>query len=379
VNDMPPEARQLLDSVPSPVLCLAPDDRIVGANQACELFFELSRGLLARRRLKELVPSDSPLLSLVSRVRERGAGVTEYGVEVVTQRAIGERQPGDRPLDIYASPVAAQPNHIIVVLQERAIAAKMSRQVTNRGATRSVSAMSAMLAHEIKNPLSGIRGAAQLLELDADDESRQLTTLIRTEVDRIVRLVDRFDVFSDAHAAPYGPINIHEVLDHVQRLAASGFARDIRFTQDYDPSLPPVDGNWDQLVQVMLNLIKNAAEAIHGHRADGEILVSTAYRPGVRFAVPSSGQHTSLPLEVCVIDNGPGVPDQLMEHLFEPFVTTKTTGSGLGLATVAKIVSDHGGVIECERVRRGTLFRILLPLHRETPSRRGQGIGPDAE
>ncbi|HRJ68861.1 MAG TPA: ATP-binding protein [Beijerinckiaceae bacterium] len=352
---------------------------MIEANQASEHFFDLSRALLARRSLSDLVPAGSPLLALIEQVRQRNAGITEYAVDLVTQRAIAERLTGERLLDLYASPVANRAGHVIVVLQERSMADKMTRQLTHRGAARSVSAMSAMLAHEIKNPLSGIRGAAQLLEIDADDTARELTGLIRAEVDRIVRLVDRFEVFADGAPAPFAPINIHEVLDHVIRLAASGFARDIRVTKDYDPSLPPVFGNGDQLVQVMLNLIKNAAEAIHDFREDGEITVSTAYRPGVRVLVPSSGERISLPLEVCVVDNGPGIRESLIEHLFEPFVTTKASGTGLGLATVAKIVSDHGGVVECERVKRGTMFRILLPLHRPAAVRREAGSRTDAE
>lgn len=379
MTDLPSSRPYLLDSVPNPVFCIGPDGHLSEANQACEHFFDLSRTLLTRRTLTDLVPAGSPLLALVEQVRQRGAGITEYAVDLATQRAIGERQPGERLLDLYASPVASRPDHVIVVLQERSMADKMTRQLTHRGAARSVSAMSAMLAHEIKNPLSGIRGAAQLLEIDADEPSRELTTLIRTEVDRIVRLVDRFEVFADGAPPPFSAINIHEVLDHVMRLASSGFARNIRFQQDYDPSLPPVFGNWDQLVQVMLNLIKNAAEAIHDSRDEGEIVVSTAYRPGVRVVVPSSGERTSLPLEVCVIDNGPGIPDSLVEHLFEPFVTTKASGTGLGLATVAKIVSDHGGVVECERVKRGTMFRILLPLHRPVVARRETGSRTDVE
>jgi len=371
--------RSLLDSVPNPVFCVGPDGHIIEANQASEHFFDLSRALLARRSLSDLVPAGSPLLALVEQVRQRNAGITEYAVDLVTQRAIAERLTGERLLDLYASPVANRAGHVIVVLQERSMADKMTRQLTHRGAARSVSAMSAMLAHEIKNPLSGIRGAAQLLEIDADDTARELTGLIRAEVDRIVRLVDRFEVFADGAPAPFAPINIHEVLDHVIRLAASGFARDIRVTKDYDPSLPPVFGNGDQLVQVMLNLIKNAAEAIHDFREDGEITVSTAYRPGVRVLVPSSGERISLPLEVCVVDNGPGIRESLIEHLFEPFVTTKASGTGLGLATVAKIVSDHGGVVECERVKRGTMFRILLPLHRPAAVRREAGSRTDAE
>ncbi len=358
-------ADAVLNALPLPVITVAADGKIADANVAAESFFESSVAFLRRQQLRDLVPFGSPLLALVEQVRDRGAAVNEYKVDLSTPR-----NPGDRLVDLHVAPLPERPDHVVVMLQERTIADKMDRQLTHRGAARSVSALAAMLAHEIKNPLSGIRGAAQLLEQSAGDDDRTLTRLICDEADRIVKLVDRMEVFSDERPVEREPVNIHVVLEHVKRLAQSGFGRHIKFVETYDPSLPPVFANRDQLVQVFLNLVKNAAESIGEGAADGEIQITTAFRPGVRLSLPGAKSRVSLPLEFCVKDNGPGVPEDLMPHLFDPFVTTKPTGSGLGLALVAKIVGDHGGIIECESQQRHTLFRVLMPMFT------GDGAGP---
>jgi two-component system, NtrC family, nitrogen regulation sensor histidine kinase GlnL len=362
----PTQADVVLNALPHPVIVVSSDGKVADANAAAEAFFEVSVSHLRRHLLRDLVPFGSPLLTLIEQVRARGAPVNEYKVDLGTPR-----NPGDRLVDLYVAPLPEQPDSVVVMLQERTIADKMDRQLTHRGAARSVIALAAMLAHEIKNPLSGIRGAAQLLEQSVDDEDRTLTRLICDEADRIVKLVDRMEVFGDERPVEREPINIHVVLDHVKRLAQSGFARQIKFIEEYDPSLPPILANRDQLIQVFLNLIKNAAEAI-GETQGGEIVLSTAFRPGVRLSLPGAKARISLPLEICIKDNGPGVPDELMPHLFDPFVTTKPTGSGLGLALVAKIIGDHGGIIECESQPRRTVFRVLMPVYA------GEGTAPDS-
>jgi two-component system, NtrC family, nitrogen regulation sensor histidine kinase GlnL len=350
-------ADAVLDALPHPVIMIAADGRIANANAAAESFFEASLPLLRRHRLRELVPFGSPLLALIEQVRSRGAAVNEYKVDLGTPR-----NPGERLVDLYVAPLPERPDHVVVMLQERTIADKMDRQLTHRGAARSVIALAAMLAHEIKNPLSGIRGAAQLLEQSVGDDDRTLTRLICDEADRIVKLVDRMEVFTDERPIEREPVNIHAVLEHVKRLTQSGVARHIKFVEEYDPSLPPVLGNRDQLIQVFLNLVKNAAEAIGEDATDGEIGLSTAFRPGVRLSLPGSKARVGLPLEFCVKDNGSGVPEDLLPHLFDPFVTTKSSGSGLGLALVSKIIGDHGGIIECESQPRRTIFRVLMPM-----------------
>ena len=351
-------AARIIQALPNPMLVIALDGAVADANPAAEIFFDMSMAVLRRQKLANIVPFGSPLISLVQVVRQRGTAFNEYRVDLGSPR-LGL----DRIVDIQVVPLGDSAESVVIMLQERTIAAKMDRQLTHRGAARSVSALAAMLAHEIKNPLAGIRGAAQLLETGLGDEDRALTRLICEETDRIVKLVDRMEAFSDARPIERDPVNIHVVLDRVKRSALAGFGRHIRFVEIYDPSLPAVFGNGDQLVQVFLNLVKNAAEALGDDTFDGQIELTTAYRPGVRLKTPGNSTPVSLPLEICVRDNGPGVPEDLQAMLFDPFVTTKASGTGLGLAMVAKIIGDHGGIVECESLPRRTTFRVLLPVY----------------
>lgn len=357
----------VLEALPNAILTVSRESVIVDANAAAESFFELGKPLLIGQKIDRLLPFGSPLITLIQHVRDRGAAINEYKVDVGRPG-----QEGDRRVDVHCAPLSEADGLVLVVLQERTIADKIDRQLSHRGAVRSVSGLASMLAHEIKNPLSGIRGAAQLLESGLSDADRALTRLICEETDRIVRLVDRMEVFSDARPLKRERVNIHSVLDHVKQVAQSGFARRIRFVEHYDPSLPPVHANQDQLIQAFLNLVKNAAEAI-GDGVDGEIELSTAFRPGVSLRALGARSPVGLPLEFCVRDNGPGVPDDIAAHLFDPFVTTKSSGTGLGLALVAKIVNDHGGVIECESLPRRTTFRILMPMYRARPAEQTEG------
>ena len=350
---------RLLAALPNPILALDGHNQIVDANSAAEDFFDMGRLALRRLRIEDLLPFGSPVIGLIEQARERRGAVNEYRVDLGTPR-IGV----DRVADVHAAPLLDEAGGLVLMLQERTIADKMDRQLTHRGAARSVSALAAMLAHEIKNPLAGIRGAAQLLESSVNDDDRALTRLICDETDRIVKLVSRMEVFSEGQPVERQSVNIHNVLDQVKLSAQSGFARHIRFVETYDPSLPPVFANRDQLIQLFLNLVKNAAEAIGVDAIDGEIELSTAFKPGVRMRTAGSTSLVSLPLEFCVRDNGPGIPEDIMTNLYDPFVTTKVSGTGLGLALVAKIVGDHGGVVECESQPRRTTFRILMPMYR---------------
>ncbi|MEM6679175.1 MAG: ATP-binding protein, partial [Pseudomonadota bacterium] len=248
---------------------------------------------------------------------------------------------------------------LLLLIQPRAMAASMDRSLAHRDAARSMQGMAAMLAHEVKNPLAGISGAAQLLAMNISERDRELTDLIRAEADRISKILNEVEDFGADAPVRSVPVNIHDVLDRAVQAAKAGFARHVRFIEEYDPSLPPVMGDPDRLIQVFMNLLKNAGEATP--EVGGLITVRTAYRAGIKVIGPA-GKRASLPLQVMISDNGSGVPESLQRHIFEPFVTSKINGSGLGLAFVSKTMSEHGGVISCESEPGWTRMRLRLPI-----------------
>jgi two-component system nitrogen regulation sensor histidine kinase GlnL len=352
MNEQFPSA--ILDSLSEAVVVVDGEGLIHYANLSAEQFFGVGRARLVSHPLSEFVPEDTPLFSLLEQVLVTGGAVAENGITLSSPRI------GNRFCALRLSPIVESDGLVAVSLVEQSIARSIDRQMSNRSAARSVSALAAMLAHEVKNPLSGIRGAAQLLEESASDSERELTTLICEETDRIVALVDRMEAFEDGRPIDRSALNIHQVLNHVRRLSQNGFGKNVRFVESYDPSLPDVFGDRDQLIQVFLNLVKNACEV----PGDGEreIELSTAFRHGLRLAVPGQQAKVNLPLVVSVRDNGRGVSDEIRGHLFDAFVTNKPTGTGLGLALVAKIVNDHGGAIEYDSEPGRTTFRVMLPM-----------------
>jgi two-component system nitrogen regulation sensor histidine kinase GlnL len=346
------DSAMVLAALPVPAVVLNTEDRFTFVNGAAEQFFKLSASALCQMQLSDFLPRDNRVFSVLAQIRRFDAPVSDYDLLLESPRI------NRRGVSIHGAPLHEIEGAVVLTLQDGSTAQMLDRQLSFRGAARGASAMAAMLAHEVKNPLSGIRGAAQLLEQNAPEADKELCLLIQDEVDRISGLVDRFDIFSE-RPVDLGPVNIHQVLDHVRRIAQTGFAAHLKISEEYDPSLPPIWGNRDILVQIILNLVKNAAEAVDS--AHGEIVLTTAYQHGVRIAVPTSTERVHLPLLVTVRDNGPGIPEEIQATLFEPFVSTKRGGQGLGLALVAKLVTDLGGLIECDSRPGRTQFRLSMP------------------
>lgn len=344
-----PGFAELFAALPVAVLVIDPDGRIAHANSACELLLNHSETTMVGQ------PYDAVLLPPEDYADRRdGHGFAAFDIEIEAIRGPRIR------VDFVETLVADHPGWRIVTLHHAPQSRRVAQGADRTAGARAAVGAAAMLAHEIKNPLSGIRGAAQLLEGGGGDS--ELTQLITTEVDRIAALIDRMQDFTDTRPLKLAPTNVYPLLDHARRVALAGFARDMVIEEHFDPSLPPVLVDPDAFLQVLLNLLKNAAEALSG-LGQPRIALATAYRHGMSVSTGPGRPRQPLPIEILVTDNGPGAPADIAEHLFEPFVSGKPEGKGLGLPLVEKLVRDMGGIVQYAREREPevTVFRILLP------------------
>ena len=338
-------------SLPVPALELDEADRIVRINPAAEGFMMTSSRALVGQPVWDRLAVNAPLEEAFERARTSEAPLFVNDVDVGT----GERAP--MQCNLQVAPLSGTPGHMLMLISPRELAGRMVQNSSVKSAAKSAIGMAEMLAHEIKNPLAGITGAAQLLSMTLGKEDLELTDLIVSESRRIVALLERVEQFGNVSAPDLRPVNLHDVLDRARRSAMLGFAAHMTLIEDYDPSLPPALGDMDQLLQVVLNLLKNAAEAADGK--PGTIRLHTYYEQSLRVR-RGDGVGKALPLQIEIIDDGPGLPPEIADEVFDPFVSGRENGTGLGLALAAKIISDHDGWISVSSVPGRTVFRISL-------------------
>jgi len=359
-----PSTKEIIEGLPLAIIVFDESLNIRMANPAAEQFLGLSAGFLVRHSITNLVDEDGPLISLIRQVFEERNTVAEFGLW------LGGPRLKKKKVDVRITNLTEACEFAVATIQECSLAQEIDNQTSQGRAARSVTGLASIFAHEIKNPLSGIRGAAQLLEHSVSDSDRELTTLICLESDRIRNLVDRMELFSDDKPFARTAVNIHEVLGHVKTIAESSFENHVDIKEQYDPSLPLVLGHREQLIQVFLNLAQNAYDAIEPEY--GIISFETGYRHGPSLSVSGGRQRLELPISVTIKDTGKGIPEDLRQSMFEPFITTKPKGTGLGLSLVAKIVDDHGGIIELKNGAKNTEMCVYLPVcpddHQRPPS-----------
>ena len=344
---------QIFAALPNPVFVLDRENRFIYLNQAAEIFFQSSRMMLLGTQLTSIMPLDSNFLSMVSRARAQSISVGDQGVELAGPKI------GLKLINVQITPFGDREPRLLITIQERALAERLRGQSLFRGAARSIAAMAALLAHEVKNPLAGIKGAAQLLEADLDAEGQSLTRMIVEESDRVAALLDRMEGFAGGANLVLAPVNIHEILDHCLNVAQASYGAHMKIKRSYDPSLPLVNGHRDLLIQAFINIIKNASEATE---LNSEITIKTSYSQGRRLTFAAVNGGSYAPVQVEVIDNGRGISEELRDHIFDPFVSGRSGGNGLGLTMVASVIADHGAMIDVESVPGQTVFRMNFPV-----------------
>ncbi len=365
-----PDAQRQLASLPLAVLLLSPGQKIASANPAAEQFFGQSLRRLTGKPLFDTLSFNEPRLA--ERLGDSETPVSAREIDV-TIAGVGTRR-----LDVTAAPVTDAVGWQVLTFHDSSAAEAMGGE--SGGAGDAMLRAPEVLAHEIKNPLAGIRGAAQLLGRKLGKEEQALTRLIADEVDRIAKLIDQMQTLSRQTIAPLEPCNLHEAIRRASAVLAAAGGKGARIEEEFDPSLPPLLGNPDALVQVLINLLANAREACAGAaKGKPRVVVRTRFASGLQLHSTGSGKPVRLPIELRVSDNGPGVEPAMRERIFDPFVTTKKSGQGLGLALVRKLVAEMNGRIGHERDEADgwTHFRLHLPMAGDkgvgTGTRKGGG------
>lgn len=349
-------------SLPIPALLIDAGSHIIEVNPAGEIFLNASTRNLMGQPAFDRISIDAPIEEALLRARLNQSPIFINDVDVTT----GERPPVQ--CNVQVAPMHDNPDFVMLLISPRDIADRLGRSMSVKSAAKSAIGMAEMLAHEIKNPLAGISGAAQLLSMGLSAEDRELTDLIVEETRRVVKLLEQVEQFGNLRPPERRAVNIHDALDRARKSALVGFASHMKIIEDYDPSLPSTLADMDQLVQVFLNLIKNAAEACRtpiSATMGSTIRLRTYYDLSLRLRRKTGGPSV-LPLTIEIIDDGPGIPPEIAGNIFEPFVSGRENGTGLGLALVSKIISDHEGWIQVDSVPGRTVFRVSLPVAPKT-------------
>lgn len=350
-------------SLPIPALLIDRDNLIEEINPAAELFLNASARSLRGAPVLDRLSIDADLDLGFARVRANQAALFINEVDVTS----GERPPVQ--CTIQVAPIQDAPETLLLLISPRELADRLGRAAGAKTAAKSAIGMAEMLAHEIKNPLAGIAGAAQLLSMGLSPEDQELTDLIVEETRRVVKLLEQVEQFGNLRPPERRAVNLHDVLDRARRSALMGFAARMTIIEDYDPSLPLAWADPDQLQQVFLNLLKNAAEAAGAD--GGTIRLRSFYDLSLRLR-RADGSGGALPLNIEVIDDGPGIPPAIAQDIFDPFVSGRANGTGLGLALVSKIIADHDGWVAVESAPGRTVFRLSLPMVPKGGATRGE-------
>lgn len=349
-----PSAADIFTSLPVAALLISPGNVIADANSRAEGLLNMARTAIIGSDIARTVRIEEQNLRF--HLWQSDKPLAAYDISLHAGRNAALKA------DVMIAPLAEHEGWRIVTIHAQSLAQAIGGRRT-AGGTRSAMGAAAILAHEIKNPLSGIRGAAQLLGGEAGEGDNRLVKLICDEVDRIAALIDRMQDFTTERALECVATNIYPVLDRAIGVIDAGLGANVKITRKFDPSLPPALCNADALAQIVLNLLKNACEAASGGKKPA-IRIETAFRHGVSVMLGEGKGNAVLPIEILVIDNGPGVPANIRDDLFNPFISTKRDGQGLGLALVDKLVRDMNGFVQHSRddTAKETIFRILLPM-----------------